>query len=166
MKIAYIFLLLTADFVCHTSYPDSATILCDHANCENYIDPGGLVYKFTRSSYTYFGKRRTIDISCNVRNTGVDTLIIYRGNYKIISRKDNFLPVPFGFVKNGKYSEMPDSIRLSPGDFLDYNFDYRSEDKMTRENYDQATVTDTVNFVRIEKNGDTEKILSVIRIAK
>jgi len=74
--------------------------------------------------------------------------------------------VPFGFVKNGKYSEMPDSIRLSPGDFLDYNFDYRSEDKMTRENYDQATVTDTVNFVRIEKNGDTEKILSVIRIAK
>jgi hypothetical protein len=166
MKIAYIFLLLAVDFVCHTSYPDSATILCDLANCESYIDPGGLVYKFTGSSYTYFGKRRTIAIWCNVRNYGVDTLIFYRWNYKIISSKDNFLPEPSGIVKNGKYSEMPDSIRLLPGDFLDYNFEYKSEGKMTKENYDQVTVTDTINFVRIEKNGNAEKILRVIRIPK
>jgi hypothetical protein len=61
---------------------------------------------------------------------------------------------------------MPDSIRLLPGDFLDYNFEYKSEGKMTKENYDQVTVTDTINFVRIEKNGNAEKILRVIRIPK
>lgn len=151
-------------FVCNNGYPDEARIGSDHLSHNSLRLSNDLQIEFTRSTYHFFHKRSTIGVFCNVINRTSDTLFLNRENFTIENRKQVYLRTPFGVAHNLKIIAYPNVVKIDPNSHFEYVFSYRSQNKMSYNEYMDIIKNDTA-VLNYTYDNKIEKLIDII-IAK
>lgn len=99
---------------------------------------------------------------CKIVNQTKDTVLLNRGEFLLVSGKEDYTREPFyRALKGGRIVKESDLFKIIPNDSIDYVFSFRSANSFSKEEYSAVTSKDTVSFFYSNKSRK-EKIFDII----